>query len=284
MRYIMYCLIFMLYMSSLSACGTPNPRALVRYTTSGKKIDTVFLFSGDYPAVSGDGKKLLYVDGGIMLANLETGEQSRLVEKGAYPSWAPDDSKFAFSRTDGIWIAKSDGKDMHLLINEPGATKPSWSSDGENIAYMHNGIYVYNIADKSSVIFFQDGSSPAWSPVCSHILFDAWNVRKHSFYTIATNYEKTELGAVASEASQVAWSPDGKYILFCRTGIWLKFMDAMESGKEIRLTQWGTHPSWSGSGKWIFFSFKGFIYKILSPFIVEHSYSKREIHKVFRMN
>jgi len=284
MRYTVYCLILTLYVSLFSGCGTPNPRALVRYTAKGKRIDTVALFSGDYPAVSGSGKKLLYVDDGIMIANLETGEQSRISKNGTCPAWAPDDSRLAFSRADGIWTAKPDGTNIHLLIDEPGATKPSWSNDGKKVAYMHNGIYVYDVTDKTSTIFFQDGNSPAWSPVCNHILFDAWNAQKYSFYTIATNYKKTELGAVASEASQAAWSPDGKYILFCRTGIWVKFMGAMESGKEIRLTQWGTHPSWSGDGKYIYFSFKGLIYKMLAPFQAEHSYSKREIHRVFRMN
>jgi len=190
--------------------------------------------------------------------------------------------KIAFARPDGIWTMNEDGGELQRIIKEPGVAKPAWNGGGGKIAYMRDGIRVYDIASASSVMLFKEGSYPAWSPVCDHIFFQRWEPLSSAFHMVAAKYKEPEVGVLIPGGTQAGWSPDGKYLLFCRTGIWIKFMDAMSDGKEVRLTQWGIHPCWSGDGKWIFFSFKGFIYKINVPYSVNASPLNEEIHPRFR--
>ncbi len=266
------------------SCGVPEPRSLVRYSALGERVRTRVVCEGSDPASSPDGRFLAFSNNGILVKDMQTGSIKKLAPSGVQPSWSADGEKIAFSRKDGIWTMEKDGTMLTKVIDEPEAKSAVWSRKGDKIAYSHNGVSIYSFDTKISRILLKNASSPSWSPVCDHILFDAWYDSMAIFSVIATNYERTELGVVTNDAMQTSWSPDGKYIVFSRTGIWIKFMEASSGGKETRITEWGANPCWSGDGKWIYFTFKGYIYKINSPYPVKPESIDGEIHRIFKMS
>jgi Tol biopolymer transport system component len=190
-------------------------------------------FVNSYPAWSPDRQRLAFVrQPEIYVVNVDGSGLRRIWSQGRTwgpVDWSPDGSKIAFMAccgTDkGIFVMNSDGSDVTRLVghefanpgcddpgNACGVESPTWSPDGQQIAFAFSGGYgsltsgvaIINV-DGTLLRRFETGwYSPAWSPDGTKIAF-------HGF---------REIGVVSADGSgqplflQISgeaprWAPDG---------------------------------------------------------------------------
>jgi Tol biopolymer transport system component len=203
------------------------------------------------PSWSPDGTQIAYrSDRGdeseIWLMNADGTDQRRLT-RGLSPAWSPDGSKIAYAspgeincppgrgpRCTGISIMNADGSGQHRLPNTDGGEYPSWSPDGQRIAFNSNltGNHVMyivdvdgsNLVDLSSV---GEGWQVEWSPDGRSILFTSH--RDHpDTYTDVYVMRPDGSGVkrlTRNRAYTPAWSPDGSHIVFSAPGLFVMRAD-----------------------------------------------------------
>jgi Tol biopolymer transport system component len=79
----------------------------------------------------------------VELVDVRTG-RTRVLTRGAQPSWSPDGRHLVFVRQAGIDVIGADGRGLRTIVRMPGGTDdsalaPSWSPDGRTIAYWTPG-------------------------------------------------------------------------------------------------------------------------------------------------
>ena len=155
----------------------------------------------------------------------------------------------------------SDGSGQTQLTNNDAAdVNPSWSPDGEKIAFASEGedgnsqIYVMNAEDGSNVTRLADGSSPSWSPDGEKIAFS----RDFDIYVM--NSDGGGQTRLTVDGREPSWSPDGEKIAFASSrdvnpdfaGPEIYVMNAEDGSNVSRLTDndsndfspdWGTTTS-----------------------------------------
>ncbi|RME43345.1 MAG: hypothetical protein D6796_13225, partial [Caldilineae bacterium] len=146
-----------------------------------------------------------------------------------WPAWSPDGEWIVFDRNwddssqDGLWLIKSDGSQLHRIIQDfyNGVRRAAWSPDGTKLAY--------------------EGPKPNRE----HFSFELW-------VSDADGSNARQLTRLDSEMSVwgPAWSPDGKRIAFALQAAGLKtdiVIIYVESGEMQQLTTEGTYnvePLW----------------------------------------
>ena len=176
--------------------------------------------------------------------------------------------KIAFSSTrDGnseIYVMDIDGRNQVRLTNDlANDFEPSWSPDGDRIAFVSNStdkvnhIYAMDSDGQNLVKLTEEGGSgtPAWSPDGRKIAYTRSRGGYQVWVMDADGGNQTRLTQIGTNGHP-AWSPDGSRIAFVsvrpgETGIYA--MDKNGNNQE-RITQHKVipgHPSWSPDGKWI---------------------------------
>ena len=216
------------------------------------------------PSWSPDGKRIAFMSdrdghvdilGGLLnyeiyVMDADGGNQQNITNdpnSDSSPSWSPDGERIVFaSDRDGnrdgnrenyeIYVMDADGNNQQRLTeNDFYDTHPSWSPDGERIAFIsrRDGHFIGDFG-LSSEIYVMDA--------------DGKNTRR------LTNNRKSDFSP--------SWSPDGKWIVFSadRKGDDVNFeiyvMDA-DGNNQQRLTNNrvdDVSPSWSSDSKRIVFS------------------------------
>ncbi len=195
-----------------------------------------------------------------------------------------DQLRIAFGLRDDIWVADADGSSpINLTNTDLRETRPDWSPDGRQLAFMGEGasqnetfdIFVMN-EDGSGVTNltpntpdWTDGE-PAWSPDGSRIVVRSHRSGAGDLWTMAPDgSQATQLTSRGSFDTNARWSPDGQEVVFTRfTGpleeggtSWELFVINADGTGLTQLTsdeRVNNEADWSPDGRWIVFS-SGFV-------------------------
>ncbi len=192
-------------------------------------------FGGDNysPAWSGDGQNIAFSSSRtgnteIYSVNASGSNSKRLTESKApdvSPTWNPKTSAqiaWVNGRTGlpQIYTMASDGTNVVRMTDQGYAVSPSWSPNGQFLAFAwvrHYGpgapgasdIYVMDIASKQWVQLTHDGGRndfPSWSPDGRHIVFQSNRTGKTQVWTMLADGSDPKQLTTQGENSQPDWS------------------------------------------------------------------------------
>ncbi len=162
------------------------------------------------------------------------------------PSWSPNGDKIAFTEgkndRQGVYVVDIKDKVIRKLVDikPKNNIQPSWSPDGGMIAFASyretrkylddrhyevrdaGGVYVIDVNSGSTKKYVDLASQPAWSPSGRLIAYE----KKDGYYVTDlyddTIYDVTLIIPIrrplfcARISYPIRWSPDGKYLVFCK--------------------------------------------------------------------
>ena len=190
-------------------------------------------------SLSPDGKKLAFiVHGQIFAASAKDGGDAIRITNNAGPqsqvTWAPDNKRIAYVSYRGghdhlyLYDFPSE-KETQLTDSEQEDESPRFSPDGKKLAFQrgHDAIMVLDLASKKDAVVgrglmglppFGSNRGFDWSPDSKWIAFLSDGQRSFE----SANVVKIDAGADSAKpvsfvantnADQIRWSPDGKYLL-----------------------------------------------------------------------
>jgi hypothetical protein len=145
---------------------------------------TLLVRRADDPAWSPSGTRLAFTRGGSVWTIRADGADEHRLAPGAHPAWSPDGARIAFDRGGVTYVASSSGggakaftqgvtpaysRDGRIAVVDDGTVRvgttihgtgndPSWSPDGQDVAYESGGtLYVSGVP-------VGRGREPAWRP------------------------------------------------------------------------------------------------------------------------
>lgn len=238
------------------------------------------------PVWSKDGSKILYFaydndwDRHLWTMNSDGTNKTQLTfgnvidETGDY---SPDGTKIVFIRyaidrgLDGfdLWTMNSDGSNMQRLTSTGlHHQHPKWSHDGQRLAFFYGGagttvgeLHIMDVDGKNEVTVVSSsyqGMTLSWSYDDKAIAYTA----NDGIWLVNTSppYSKTHLYQTTLPCISVAFSPDGKYLLYS-SGIWAEPQDLFLLDSNGNYTAQLTNDTnlgypfdWSPDGKYIAFS------------------------------
>jgi Tol biopolymer transport system component len=244
----------------------------------------------------------------------------QLTTDGTQPAISPDGRKIVYVRGSSfalpvhLWVMNSDGSDQHELFAaappvvtaccgtfpaDPNAVRdgsPTWSPDGSRIAFVRdglslgpNGLWIMNAdgtSGRSLIVPHQDNPvfDLAWSPDGTQFALDYHYIDIGTHVRIADATDGTfvrdvtgqhQVNSLAFEDA-AAWSPDGQRLAFygqldphgtTNAGIWVVGAD----GSHPIQIAGGANPYWSPNGAQIAFNSDGFIWLMNADGSNQHS-------------
>lgn len=191
-------------------------------------------------AVSPDGKKVAIIAHGDVFAapTKDGGQAQRITETPGAESdlaWSPDSRKLAFVSEQGrqtrlVEYDFASGKTRPLTQSSDVDASPVYAPDGKSLVYRHGTkeLRLLTLGDgtkapKDTLLYAGPvqgfgGGAPAWSPDSRWIAFAASDRRsfRNVWVIPAAGGEARPVSFLANgdTGSQIAWSPDGAYLLF----------------------------------------------------------------------
>jgi TolB protein len=163
--------------------GSGSPRIMTMLADGGHVRP---LGTGHAPRWSPDGHLIAYdlvtATGGHIMVMRADGTGARDLTPGVHgynaidPAWSPDGRWIAFgsgpagSRNGALWLVRSDGTRLRMLVNAPGEEEhPSWSPDGSQIVFdsfpAHGPDHLYVVRrDGSGLRRLTADALDAWGP------------------------------------------------------------------------------------------------------------------------
>jgi Tol biopolymer transport system component len=154
------------------------------------------------------------------------------IDSDSEPAWSPDCKRIAFTRIhegaasasatpetqSSIYVMNADGSSENQLL-DANASGPTWSPDGEKIAFVSGDIYVMNADGSGQPRRITDGVGGInldWSPDGEKIAFE----RSKEIYVAEACCELSspeQLAAGPGGYREPVWSPDGTELAFTRS-------------------------------------------------------------------
>ncbi len=200
-------------------------------------------------------------EGNLFILELRTGKQKNITARlrglgmnFSFPAWSGDGKWLTLTCRlrdeirSNICIIKADGDGWKQLTNAADKHQyggPSWSPDGEKIAFHGGGIFVMDRNGRNRIQLSPKGRHPDWSPDGRKIAFysNLHNIAQQDIYVM--NADGANIVRVTNHPKSArlpAWSPDGRWIAFMsfrgQTGWDIHVVNA--NGGEAR--QVTTHP------------------------------------------
>jgi TolB protein len=193
--------------------------------------------------ISGEGLIAFSANGQIYIMNADGSDVRRLTDNAPdvlyrYPALSPDGSRLAFTRDErsdhALCVVDIDGNNLRRLsASSIGVAEPTWSPDGEKIAYIRGydttygglanmtacgpEIYVIDVFSAKEVNLTQGagGVDPTWSPDGTRIAFSSARDGNYEIYVMTSvGSEIKQLTNTEWAEAEPAWSPDGKQIAY----------------------------------------------------------------------
>jgi len=203
-------------------------------------------------------------DWGLVLQNLEGGDEQVLVRGTGWGALSPDGSHLAYSAPDGIRIKDMAGG-QEILTEAVGGYDMHWSPDGWQIAYIGGSsisTWVIN-ADGTGARKISDQSYEAvigWSPDGAEVYFAipftggaAWQVRAVNTTTLAWR-DPFIIENGSAKSLSAALSPDGSWIAYRsrdHTGVYLVRSNGEEAHQVLEKVTQGISGIVWGRGGWL---------------------------------
>lgn len=191
------------------------------------------------------------------------------------PALSPDGARLAYHKRNGpggagIAISSLSGSDEQIVVSAANAEYPTWSSDGQNIAYdvpQSAGLpaqLFWSVAQRG----FQPtliglGRRPAWQPGGSRlVLFDGCDGNGSNCYSLhlANAFEPdVNNPTLITHGTNGAWSPNGQQVAFQDTdesGNINVFVANRDGSGKRQVTKGTGHdgvPIWSSDGQWLYY-------------------------------
>jgi dipeptidyl aminopeptidase/acylaminoacyl peptidase len=197
-----------------------------------------------FPAWSPDGRRLAFglrgaglsTDPGLAIVRANgTGLRQLPQLTGPYgaAAWAPSGRRLVFPGDDGLFTARTDGTGLRRVASKPPVFDPAWSQRGV-IAFAHDDDpYLAPMPDDGIYTVRPDGSrlrrlvrdsynasapaSPDWSPYGRKLAFSFADSADPEIH-VADAASGAHRRLTTRGGSEPAWSPDGRFIAFIRSG------------------------------------------------------------------
>jgi len=181
---------------------------------------------------------------------------------------SPDGNTIAFALHGTIWTIPAEGGTATPLTDPVAdAQEPSWSPDGERIAfqsYLNGNYHIWSVRkDGSGLEQITDGiyddREPDWSPDGHSIVFSSDRSGTYDIWRVMLADGRVEqLTANQANDYNAAWSPDGRSIAFVsqreNSGIYIRDLQTGREYPAATIPMRLAAPSWSPDGNRILFS------------------------------
>lgn len=210
-------------------------------------------------------------DWDIYMLDLDTGDVNCVLAGltiDCAPAFDPEGARIAFMRnvangpTFALFSMNADGTGLaRLTRGKARGLCPSWSPDGEWLAYQSSGdLWVMPVGSQGKPrLLLEDAEDPCWHPEEGLIAFTSDRDGAYDIYTMDRDSGTvSRLTGGEDEDREPAWSPDGRRIAFRsnRDGNDEIYTVDLAEGNVVRLTDndgEDRFPTWSPDGAWIAF-------------------------------
>ena len=195
-----------------------------------------------------------YFSGSLQV--LRNGELSSCIADpfGGGAAWSPLANEIAIEESNRIVMLVPDTpENCRQLRDFNGGGNPSWSPDGQRIAFGDGELWTMSAAGGDARFVTYDGRHPDWSPDGKSLVF----VRQGNLFTVTLDGKIERQMTTSGKDEWPAWSRDGRYIAFSRTdadtyarSIWLVGAGGGEATRISPVIAGESRecPSWSRDG------------------------------------